>query len=71
LEASLGKKFTRPPISTEKSGHAVVPATVVDINRRIMVQASTGKKQNSISKITRAGGHQRIIGTHKPSYLGS
>jgi hypothetical protein len=31
-----------------------IPATVGSINRRIIVQAGLGKKQDSISKITRA-----------------
>jgi hypothetical protein len=33
---------------------AVIPAMVGNVNRRIAVQASLGKKQDHLSKITRA-----------------
>jgi hypothetical protein len=56
------QKGLQDPISLEKSWvwwHVpVIPAITVNLNRKIAVQASLGKKQDLISKITRAKGLQ-------------
>jgi 5-enolpyruvylshikimate-3-phosphate synthase len=57
VQAGPGKKFSRPHFNRKMWawGHvSVIPAMAESINRRVVFFASLGKKQNPMSKITRA-----------------
>jgi hypothetical protein len=67
LEAEIGKfevlgqrgqKVCKSPSAQTKTGAPVTPAMAGNINRRIEVQVSQGKKRDPLSKIARAKGER-------------
>jgi hypothetical protein len=69
FKPAWAKKFVRPHLNNNKKvgcGSTCLPSqlTVGNINRRIAVQAELDKKQDPISKITRAkraGGVAQVV----------